>query len=46
MPRRKRESQGELYAFLQAWHQSEPDEATDDRILKVADFVVEFVLLA
>jgi hypothetical protein len=35
-------AQGEVYSFLQALHQAAPDEATDDRILEVADFVAGF----
>ncbi len=35
-------SQQEVYAFLEGLHQSAPDEATDDRILEVADFVAGF----
>ncbi len=35
-------SQGEVYSFLEALHQAAPDEATDDRILEVADFVAGF----
>ena len=35
-------TQGEVYSFLEAWHQAAPDEATDDRILEVADFVAGF----
>jgi len=45
MLRRYREqgvSQDEVYSFLEALHQSAPDEATDDRILEVADFVAGF----
>jgi hypothetical protein len=34
--------QSEVYAFLEAWHQAAPDEATADRILDVADCVVGF----
>jgi len=35
-------SQDEVYAFLDSLHQAAPDEATDDRILEVADFVAGF----
>lgn len=35
-------SQQEIYSLLEAWHNSAPDEATDDRILEVADFVAGF----
>ena len=35
-------TQGEVYSFLEALHQAAPDEATDDRILEVADFVAGF----
>ena len=35
-------TQGEVYSFLEALHQRAPDEATDDRILEVADFVAGF----
>ena len=34
--------QGEVYSFLEGWHKAAPDEATDDRILEVADFVAGF----
>ena len=32
-------SQTEVYSFLVAWHKTAPDEAIDDRILEIADFV-------
>ena len=32
-------SQQEVYRFLDSLHRASPDEATDDRILEVADFV-------
>ena len=35
-------TQGQVYSFLEAWHLSNPDETTDDRILEVADFVSGF----
>ena len=35
-------SQGEVYSFLEALHKAAPDEATDDRVLEVADFVAGF----
>jgi hypothetical protein len=35
-------TQKEVYSFLETWHQSTPDEVTDDRILEVADFVAGF----
>jgi hypothetical protein len=35
-------SQREVYSFLEALHQAAPDDATDDRILEVADFVAGF----
>ncbi len=35
-------SQDEVYTFLNSLRQSAPDEATDDRILEVADFVAGF----
>lgn len=35
-------TQGEVYSFLETLHQAAPDEATADRILEVADFVVGF----
>jgi hypothetical protein len=35
-------AQGEVYAFLEGLHIAAPDEATDDRILEVADFVAGF----
>jgi hypothetical protein len=35
-------SQGDVYAFLEALHRAAPDEATDDRVLEVADFVAGF----
>ena len=35
-------TQEEVYSFLEALHQAEPDEVTDDRLLEVADFVVGF----
>jgi hypothetical protein len=35
-------SQQEVYSFLQSWHEAAADEATDDRILEVADFVAGF----
>jgi hypothetical protein len=35
-------TQGEVYSFLDALHRAAPDEAKDDRILEVADFVVGF----
>jgi hypothetical protein len=35
-------TQGEVYSFLEALHRAAPDEATDDRILEVADFVAGF----
>jgi hypothetical protein len=34
--------QCDVYSFLEAWHRNGPDEATDDRILEVADFVAGF----
>jgi hypothetical protein len=34
--------QAEVYAFLECLHQAACDEATDDRILEVADFVAGF----
>jgi hypothetical protein len=43
---RRYKSQGvtrdEVYSFLDALRATAPDEATDDRILEVADFVVGF----
>lgn len=35
-------SQGDVYSVLEALHQTAPDEAVDDRILEVADFVAGF----
>ena len=35
-------TQGEVYSFLEAFHQTALDEATDDRILEIADFVAGF----
>jgi hypothetical protein len=35
-------SQDQVYSFLEAWHHAAPEEATDDRILEVADFVSGF----
>jgi hypothetical protein len=35
-------AQTEVYAFLERMRQSAPDEASDDRILEVADFVAGF----
>ena len=35
-------SQQEVYRFLDSLHRAGPDEATDDRILEVADFVAAF----
>jgi hypothetical protein len=35
-------SQGEVYSFLEGLHHAAPDEATDDRVLEVADFVAGF----
>jgi hypothetical protein len=35
-------TQGEVYAFLEGLHRAEADEATDDRILEVSDFVAGF----
>ncbi len=35
-------TQGEVYSFLEVLHQAAPDDATDDRILEVADFVAGF----
>jgi hypothetical protein len=32
----------EVYSFLEALHSTATDEATDDRILEVADFVAGF----
>jgi hypothetical protein len=34
--------QSDVYSFLESWHQAAPDEAIDDRILEVADFVAGF----
>ena len=35
-------SQSEVYCFLVGLRREAPDEATDDRILEVADFVAGF----
>lgn len=35
-------AQRDVYSFLEAWRRAAPDEATDDRILEVADFVAGF----
>ena len=35
-------TQSQVYSLLEAWHKAAPDEATDDRILEVADFVAGF----
>lgn len=35
-------TQSEVHTFLETWHLAAPDEATDDRILEVADFVAGF----
>jgi hypothetical protein len=35
-------TQGETYAFLESLREKTSDEATDDRILEVADFVAGF----
>jgi hypothetical protein len=35
-------SQGEVDAFLEAWRRAAPEEATEDRVLEVADFVAGF----
>ena len=35
-------TQAQVYAYLDEMRQSAPDEATDDRILEVADFVAGF----
>ncbi len=35
-------SQAEVYSFLEGLHQAAAEEATDDRILEVADFVAGF----
>jgi hypothetical protein len=35
-------TQGEVYSFLEALHQSAPDEASRDRILEVTDLVAGF----
>jgi hypothetical protein len=35
-------TQDAVYSFLEALHKAAPDEATDDRILEVADFVAGF----
>jgi hypothetical protein len=35
-------SQAEVYSFLKSLHEAAPDQATDDRILEVADFVAGF----
>jgi hypothetical protein len=35
-------TQDQVYSFLESLRQSAPDEATDDRILEVADFVAGF----
>lgn len=35
-------TQREVYSFLDDWRRAGPDEATDDRILEVADFVAGF----
>jgi hypothetical protein len=35
-------TQGQVYSFLESLHRAAPDEATDDRILEVADFVAGF----
>jgi hypothetical protein len=35
-------SQSEVYSFLESLRNRAPDEATEDRILEVADFVAGF----
>lgn len=35
-------AQGDVYAILERWHLAAPNEAADDRILEVADFVAGF----
>lgn len=35
-------SQTDVYSFLESLHHAAPDEATDDRILEIADFVAGF----
>jgi hypothetical protein len=35
-------TQGEVYSFLKTLRRAAPDEATDDRVLEVADFVAGF----
>jgi hypothetical protein len=35
-------SQAEIYSFLGVLHRTAPNEAVDDRILEVADFVAGF----
>ena len=35
-------AQADVYSFLESLHQSAADDATDDRILEVADFVAGF----
>ncbi len=35
-------SQGEIYSFLESLRNQAPDDAADDRILEVADFVAGF----
>ena len=35
-------TQGEVYSFLEALRQTTRDDAMDDRILEIADFVVGF----
>jgi hypothetical protein len=35
-------AQAEVYSFLERMHHAAPDEATDDRILEIADFVAGF----
>jgi hypothetical protein len=35
-------AQTDVYSFLERLHHAAPDEATDDRILEVADFVAGF----
>ena len=43
---RKYKTQGitrdQIYSFLEAWHRTDPNDPTDDRILEVADFVSAF----
>jgi hypothetical protein len=35
-------TQSQVYSFLETLHEAAPDEARDDRILEVADFVAGF----